>query len=237
MVLTRATCLAAADIAALQALWPDWRTLTAGLLHPHLWLAEAGTDQALAALAGAALWVVAAWFGASLGVVIGSLVPGRFGAALNHLAVSTVPASVRRAVIGTAAAAVVLAPLPAMAAPLDQGGSNHVAAPAIPWPTDSAPSVKRSSVQSTPAPPHRPAAHATPPKPTHTHTHTRSVTVAAGDSLWRLAAAELGPHASARQIAARWPQWHAQNRAVIGTDPDLIVPGTRLTIPNPEESP
>ena len=54
-----------------------------------------------------------------------------------------------------------------------------------------------------------------------------------GDTLWDLAAAELGPNASDSAVAARWPQWYAANRALIGPDPDLIYPGQVLRIPAP----
>jgi nucleoid-associated protein YgaU len=57
------------------------------------------------------------------------------------------------------------------------------------------------------------------------------VVVHPGDSLWSLAAHELGPDASAAEIAARWPEWYAANRQVIGSDPDLILPGQVLRIP------
>jgi nucleoid-associated protein YgaU len=57
------------------------------------------------------------------------------------------------------------------------------------------------------------------------------VTVAEGDSLWELAKRELGPHATNEQIAARWPEWYAANRQVIGTDPNLILPGQVLRVP------
>ncbi len=54
-----------------------------------------------------------------------------------------------------------------------------------------------------------------------------------GDTLWGLAAAELGPDATDSAIAARWPQWYATNRALIGPDPDLLYPGQVLRIPAP----
>lgn len=57
------------------------------------------------------------------------------------------------------------------------------------------------------------------------------VVVKAGDSLWGLAARELGPGATAAAVAARWPEWYAANRQVIGPDPDLIRPGQVLHIP------
>ena len=58
-----------------------------------------------------------------------------------------------------------------------------------------------------------------------------TVTVAAGDSLWAIAAHRLGPAASDAQIAQAWPQWYDANRERIGADPNLIHPGTRLAVP------
>lgn len=68
------------------------------------------------------------------------------------------------------------------------------------------------------------------------YTHLRSgaasrVTVAAGDTLWGLAARELGPRATEHEVAGRWPQWYAANRQVIGTDPNLILSGQVLRVP------
>lgn len=55
------------------------------------------------------------------------------------------------------------------------------------------------------------------------------VTVAPGDTLWGLAAEHLGR-------AERWPEIYALNRAVVGADPDLIQPATRLRMPREEMS-
>lgn len=57
------------------------------------------------------------------------------------------------------------------------------------------------------------------------------VVVHRGDTLWSIAAAQLGPHADAQAIAAEWPRWHAANRHTIGDDPDLLRIGTRLRMP------
>jgi LysM repeat protein len=57
--------------------------------------------------------------------------------------------------------------------------------------------------------------------------------VAPGDSLWEIAAAHADPGAVPADIAAAWPQWYAANRDVIGLDPDLVLPGTVLAIPEP----
>ncbi len=52
-----------------------------------------------------------------------------------------------------------------------------------------------------------------------------------GDSLWSIAARHLGPGASDAEIARAWPAWFAENRDVVGDDPDLILPGQVLRPP------
>lgn len=60
------------------------------------------------------------------------------------------------------------------------------------------------------------------------------VTVRAGDSLWSLASARLGPFASDLDIAREWPRLYHANRAVIGESPDLLHPGQVLWLPGGE---
>ena len=56
--------------------------------------------------------------------------------------------------------------------------------------------------------------------------------VEAGDTLWDIAAARLVPaERSAANINRYWRQIYGVNRSVIGGDPDLIHPGTRLRVP------
>jgi nucleoid-associated protein YgaU len=57
------------------------------------------------------------------------------------------------------------------------------------------------------------------------------VVVRSGDSLWVLAAHRLGATPTDDQIARAWPRWYAANQQVIGSDPNLLLPGTLLTIP------
>jgi hypothetical protein len=53
-----------------------------------------------------------------------------------------------------------------------------------------------------------------------------------GDTLWRIAAAHLRPATrSASNIHRFWQQVYRANRPVVGPDPDLIHPGTRLRVP------
>ncbi|MHC6592492.1 LysM peptidoglycan-binding domain-containing protein [Arthrobacter sp. C152] len=60
-----------------------------------------------------------------------------------------------------------------------------------------------------------------------------AVTVLAGDTLWDIVAAHLGPGASDVQIALEWPRWYAANRALIGPSPDVLLPGQILLAPAP----
>ena len=62
---------------------------------------------------------------------------------------------------------------------------------------------------------------------------TQEVVVRRGDTLWDITARALGPGATAADIAAGWPRWHAANRSTIGADPDLIRPGQVLWPPGP----
>ncbi len=58
------------------------------------------------------------------------------------------------------------------------------------------------------------------------------VVVVSGDSLWSIAARHLGPGADAAEVAEAWPAWWDANRAVVGDDPDLLLPGQRLVVPS-----
>lgn len=60
---------------------------------------------------------------------------------------------------------------------------------------------------------------------------SRTVVVRPGDSLWGLAATHLDD-------PGRWPEIYALNRDLIGPDPGLIHPATRLRLPadRPEET-
>lgn len=62
---------------------------------------------------------------------------------------------------------------------------------------------------------------------------TADVVVLAGDSLWSIAERHLGPGADATEVAAAWPRWWEANRAVVGDDPHLLLPGQRLVAPAP----
>ncbi|MDQ0277096.1 hypothetical protein QO003_001399 [Arthrobacter silviterrae] len=58
-----------------------------------------------------------------------------------------------------------------------------------------------------------------------------TVVVQGGDSLWSIVATALGPDASDVEVADAWPRWYQANRAVIGPDPNIILPGQVLLTP------
>lgn len=66
---------------------------------------------------------------------------------------------------------------------------------------------------------------------TRTTVGTAEVVVAPGDSLWSIVAEQLGPLATAADIADVWPAWHDTNRMIIGDDPSLLLPGQILRAP------
>lgn len=75
--------------------------------------------------------------------------------------------------------------------------------------------------------PHSAAHKAVPAAPTRgpgSAAKKRTYTVRAGDSLPAIARKELGNE-------ARWREVYAMNRGAVGPNPDLIRPGTVLTLP------
>ncbi len=60
-----------------------------------------------------------------------------------------------------------------------------------------------------------------------------AVVVVRGDSLWSIAARHLAPEATPDDIDRAWRRWFSANAAVIGINPNLILPGQILLPPNP----
>ncbi|SDS28777.1 hypothetical protein SAMN04489860_1216 [Paraoerskovia marina] len=71
------------------------------------------------------------------------------------------------------------------------------------------------------------------PAPVQARDDRRStaVVVLRGDSLWSIAANDLGPGASNAEIAAATERWITANSATIGSNPNLILPGMELRPP------
>lgn len=60
----------------------------------------------------------------------------------------------------------------------------------------------------------------------------RTVVVRPGDCLWSIAAEHLPADADDADVARAWPAWYAANVETIGADPDLLLPGQELVVPD-----
>jgi hypothetical protein len=189
--------------------------------------------------------------------LLGTL-PGSRGHLARRLVIATTPALVRRLVdVLVGSTLLVQVALAAPGDPLGRrptGAHQAVAAsmpgPSGPRPTvgDPAPMVLRAAALRCSAggrepvearPIHRRSAAPLPPwlrggpsKPPPGHRlDPGEHIVAAGDTLWDIAAAQLLPaERSAKAIHRSWQQVYQANRSVVGDDPDLIRPGMRLDL-------
>lgn len=74
------------------------------------------------------------------------------------------------------------------------------------------------------------------PHPSRTQSADRIVIVRPGDTLWAIARRFLPDDASESAVARSCAEWFVANRAVIGNNPDLIIPAQRLRPPTKEHS-
>jgi nucleoid-associated protein YgaU len=200
--------------------------------HPAQALAavtDAAPGQPLAPIAAAAAliaWLLAGWLALVLATTAAGGLPGWAGRCAAVIAHRIAPRTVRRVlqlVLGlSVATGAVTAPAIAEARqpvraelsvdwPVAPAAGPITTPPTYDWPVTGAPvtAAARDHVATQPAP----------------------VVVRAGDTLWDLAAEQLPADAGPAAIAQAWPAWWTANRAVIGDDPDLIRPGTRLVPP------
>jgi hypothetical protein len=207
---------------------------------PHRWVAEVGSNAAALELAGAALWLAAAWVALGLAACAASALPGAIGRTARWVARAALPRAMYRLAAGAAGMGVVLAPVGADAATPPARAMHAAVTPTPAWPTDDvlpSPQWPTSAAPTTPnqPPSPRPTRSARPAAPVHDRPARQiatSITVAPGDSLWRIAGAHLAGRPSNRRIAAAWPRWYAANRAAIGADPNHITPGEVLVVPS-----
>lgn len=193
------------------------------------WLTRTPIDESIATVAGLAAEMCLVWLclGALL-VCLGRL-PGLTGRLSRAVATRVTPHVLRRAVETALGLTVATASISTTAAPAlaDSPGSRSVAtaSPAPELPSLDRPASRPAAPSSRPPTP-RPAL--VPIRPVQ----DQVVVVRRGDSLWAIAARHLGPSATDAETAAAWPRWYAANRAVIGPDPDLLLPGQRLRAPD-----
>lgn len=75
------------------------------------------------------------------------------------------------------------------------------------------------------------------PSPMVTTAGARQHVVQRGDTLWAIAASTLSPQTGVADVDDRWRRIFADNASILGPDPDLIHPGTVLTVPTNTEEP
>ncbi len=143
---------------------------------------------------------------------------------LAALARGSTPAAWRRIVLAVCAVGLV-APAPAMAADGEHphGTGCSGCGSAIARTLDGLPLPQLPAPASSTAP-DRPSADAAGTRP-------RRTTVRPGECLWTIAERLLPSRADTTDVAALTAALYAENRAVIGPDPGLVFPGTRLTVP------
>lgn len=184
---------------------------------PGFTAAGALLDRSLAAAAAVLVALLALRVVSSLLLVTGRALPGAVGRACRRGGALVRPGAARRMLalaVGLGAASAAAPPASAHPVPAAAlAGPSAVTRPARTAPT---PSTAR---------PHGLVVHR------RTRDDAREVVVRRGDSLWSIARRHLRAGATDAEVARAWPRWYAANRAVIGPDPNLILPGMRLRVP------
>lgn len=173
-----------------------------------------GFDEAL--VAGATLLLVAVSGWALTGITLLLIADG--AGWVGRFAQLITPQFLRRAVFIGAAGALAVGPVSAVSDSERSAPSRHA-------------SVLGQSLDGLLLP-DRPISSAEDDPPATDDSPTADVvTVRRGDTLWSLAARDLGADASDAAIADATTAWHDANRRAIGNDPHLIFPGQHLTPP------
>lgn len=172
----------------------------------------------LVAAVALSAWIVAGWLFLIVLLTAAAQRPGLTGRGAAALSALLAPRAVRRAAelaLGLTVAAGTVGCPPAAATPPAPPPPVVVS---LDWPGTASPAAAAS--RPIPGPVAEASAVGLP-----------DTVVQPGDTLWALASARLRAAATDAQVAQAWPRWWAANRGVIGADPDLIVPGMRLTPP------
>lgn len=175
-------------------------------------------------------WLLLAWFTGGVALTVLARLPGAAGRCAGRAADSITPAVLRRTVEAAIGASIVLGSTGQLAyagthahASVAATGSAVIGSQDLPLPDRPASRGTRSPK------PDRPGGEGD-----HHDVHGEHVVVVRpGDTLWDIAAAHLSGTRINQRIAATWPRWYAANRAVVGPDPNLILPGQRLRPPTP----
>lgn len=218
-----------------------WLAVTAGAtalglaLVPHVLASlqrPAAFDTLLVACCEAALVAAGGWAWVVTGVVVHDAARG------HHRRRRGVPAPVRRALLaacGTALAGSLAAPSYATAPVAHRDDRPASVLQGLPLPERASTALHVARLVAGTAEhaqhPHRATPRHRPGVPQSSAPRPRTVVVTPGDTLWALAAASLPPGASDADVAARVALLHRTNRATVGPDPDLVLPGQELRLP------
>jgi hypothetical protein len=211
---------------ALALLGPDPAALRSALSDPQGLVDTAGADELVVVAVGALAWLCWAWGALGLLLTAASTAPGWAGRLSAVLLMGVLPAGARRAAalaIGVGLSTVGPAVLPAVLVPsttvataseavlpavhLDwpqaAAGDHPAAAPELDWPAPAA----------------------------------GEHVVVRGDCLWEIAQAwvagqQPGTPVAGADVARAVHAWWQTNAAVIGPDPDLLLPGQVLRPPS-----
>jgi len=223
--LTGSVLSALGAMAALVVLGPHASDLPGQPLSPGGWIgwiARQRPDETIATLAGVAAYAVVAWLTVGLLAAVAGRLPGALGRRAQLVANALTPVALRRLTAAAMGAALGLGGAAPAQADTDPAGLDWPAATATPATTAAPHAARASRVPPLPAGPSPSAV----PQP------ATAVTVHPGDCLWTIAARHLPGVPTAAQIADSWPRWYEANRDVIGPEPDLVLPGQRLTPPD-----
>jgi nucleoid-associated protein YgaU len=211
---------------ALSALTPDLSAMTETLTSPQHTADLRGPDAVVDAAAGLVAWAVWAWGAAGLALTAISALPGVLGGSARFLLRAVLPAAARRS--AALALGLGLGVVGPALGPAFLGAPAATAAPA----GSTAPAADGAATPG--AVPDWPG-HAVPDWPDAAAADEH--VVVRGDCLWHIAAADLrdrhGVDPSAADVAAAVHAWWTANEAVIGPDPDLLLPGQVLRAPGP----
>lgn len=220
-----------------------WITARADVTAPG----PASADELLALAAATLALVIAAWLLVGTVLEVLAHVPGRIGRAAQVWAEHLTPALARRIAAFLLGVGVGVAggPSQAVASPRPSATAVSVTDPGlVPTPSAPGPSAPDPGFSPAPvAPGFTPTAPRVRPQADPAllggrvaPRADREVVVHRGDTLWSIAARHLGPQASDAEIAWAWPRWFDLNRALIGDDPDVILPGQILRVPGADQT-
>ena len=204
--------------AAVLGTWSEVGDAAASLASSVAW--RGSFEDLLVAVASAALLACASWLWVITTATVAGVVAGREP--------SVAPQGVTRRLVLVACGAAVVAgvgsPVLADTAAVTISTSGEHSLVGLPMPDRAVVGNAWPAPRPAPVVVDRPAPRRTP----EAGAEPAAITVRAGDSLWSIAAARLGPGADVSEIDAAWRELYAANRDAIGSDADLILPGLDL---------